>query len=163
MASNSLKIVNPDGSINEWGYIAVVDNIVLDPDGLDEFVGEDDDAGFTKGRTRKLRRHANSAGGKLRQQDDENQTEDVTPRNCRIRAQLDTRKTGAKGFSKVTLSLPEENLMEADLSYVDDYIIKFLQIWTGDSRLGMPPPAANPARSNARKFMFGVMMLTKCR
>jgi hypothetical protein len=161
MPTNSLKIVNPaDGSINEVGYIAVVDKLILDPDGLDDFAGEDDDAGFTKARTRKLRKHANSGGGKLRQQDDQDQPEDVTPKNCRIRAQLDTRKTGRRGFSKITVSLPEEDLQIGDLNYIDDYIDKFLMIRSGSH---LPGQTSDATAKNARKFMFGVMMLTKCR
>jgi hypothetical protein len=160
MPTNSLKIVNANGTINEAGYIAVVEKLVLDADGLDDFVGEEDEAGFTKARTRKLRRHANSDGGTLRQMDDQDVPEDVTPKNCRIRAQLDTRKPCRRGYSKVTVSLPEEDLRIGDLNYIDDYIEKFLTIRSGAA---LPVPTNNAAAQNARKFMFGVMMLTKCR
>ncbi len=160
MPTNSLKIVNGNGTINEAGYIAVVDKLILDADGLDDFAGEDDEAGFTRARTRKLRKHANSGGGTLRQLDEQDQPEDVTPKNCRIRAQLDTRKTGRRGFNKVTVTLPEEELQAADLNYIDDYIAKFLMIRSGAN---MPAQTSNAAAQNARKFMFGVMLLTKCR
>jgi hypothetical protein len=163
MASNSLKIVNTDGSINEGGYIAVVKNIVLDPDGMDDFVGEDDDARFTKARTRKLRRWATSDNGLLQQLDEEDAPKDVTPQNCRIRAQFDARKESARGFSKVTISLPETSLTTADLDYIDRYVLKYLQIRTGASGTTLPGAASADTERKARMFMFGVFMLTKCR
>lgn len=160
MPTNSLKIVNQDGTINEAGYIAVVENIILNQDGLDDFSGEEGDSRFTKARTKKLRNHANSGGGKLKQLDDQDQPEEVTTKNCRVRAELDTRKASRKGFSKVTVSLPEEDLQVGDLNYIDDYIAKFLFI---RSATNLPGPSSADAARNARKFMFGVMMLTKCR
>jgi len=163
MPSNSLKIVNSDSSINEGGYIAVVQNLVLNADQMDDFVGEDDDASFTKARTRKLRKWATSASGILQQLDEQDNPDDVTPRTCRIRAQLDVRKESKRGFSKVTISLPENSLVVGDLAYIDNYVLKYLQIRTGSTSTTLPGSASTTAENNARMFMFGAFMLTKCR
>lgn len=161
MAKNSLKIVNANGSINEAGYIAVVDKIVLSDEGLDTFVGEDVDDRFTKARTRQLVKYATDGTNAVVQQlDEQDAPVDVTPKNCRIRAQLDVRKPDRRGFNKVTLSMPEEALVVGDLNYLDEYIEKFLQIRSG---VALPAQTSPAAARNARKYMFGVLMLTKCR
>lgn len=169
MASNSLRISNTDANatINEEGYIAVVKKLILDPDGFEDFVGEDEDQEkFSKARTKMLRELAESKGGQLQQRDEDDQVEQVTRSNCRIRATPDKRKDSPKGFSKVTISLPEEPLSAADLNYIDDYIAKYIEIRTkrADGTFDALPNASSQDNAKrARMFVLGMMMLTRCR
>ena len=69
----------------------------------------------------------------------------------------------AQGFSKVTVSLPEAALAAADLDYIDKYVTKFLQIRTASAATQLPAAATPADARQARMFMFGAFMLTKCR
>ncbi|CAN5294203.1 hypothetical protein BH10PSE7_BH10PSE7_39050 [soil metagenome] len=165
MASSSLKIVNegvadPVDQINHQGYIEVVEQAILDPDGFEDFCQEDDNGGFTRARTKLLIAWANSHGGRLKQLDHTGSPVNVTKDNCRIRARADVRAESGT-FSKITISVPEEQIAVGDLVYVDHYISKFLDIYRNGTTL--PAPTSTASARNARKFMFGVMMLTKCR
>lgn len=161
MATNSLRISNVDGTLNEAGYIEIVEKIILDRDGFEDFTGEDEDDGkFTKARTGMLKKHAEVAGGLLQQKDNSGGVESVTRTNCRIRAKPDVRRQGGNGFSKVTVTMPEEPLAISDLDYIDDYITKYLEIRSGAP---LPPATSQAAARRARKFVFGMMMLTRCR
>jgi hypothetical protein len=162
---NSLKIVDKNsGEISPAGYAAVVENLILNQANLEDFDGADND--FTAERTRKLIRYAttdaqgNATNAEIKQLDHSNQLETVTPNNCRIKAKRDRRRP-ATGNSKVTVPLPEQALNIAELDYIDNYIRKFIEVYAPGASL--PGPGTEVTARQARKYMLGVFMLTKCR
>lgn len=165
MAANSLKIVvngemDPVKQINHEGYIEVVEQLIFDvgnTGNFDDFA--DDGGGFSRTRTSLLLKYANSKGGVLRQLNAGGAPEDVDRKNCRIRADADIRRQN--GSSRITISVPENKLTDGDLTYIDDFINKFLDIYKTGTTL--PTPTSDTTAKNARKFAFGMMMLTKCR
>jgi hypothetical protein len=59
------------------------------------------------------------------------------------------------------MSLPEQALNVGDLVYIDNYIKKFMEVYNPDVQF---PQAKNDrTAAQARKYMLGVFMLTKCR
>jgi hypothetical protein len=161
---NSLKVVDGNDEISVAGYTAVVENIILNAAQLADFESGPND--FTADRTRKLIRHAatdgqgNRTGAVIKQLDHNDQPETLTPENCRIKAKRDKPRP-ANGHSEVTMSLPEQALNVGDLVYIDNYIKKFMEVYNPDVQF---PQAKNDrTAAQARKYMLGVFMLTKCR
>jgi hypothetical protein len=161
---NSLKIVdNNSGEISPAGYAAVVENIILSPAGFEEFDGGPDD--FTAERTRKLIDAATNAQGSptnavIKQLNHSNELETISEANCRIKARKDRRRP-ATGHSNVTVALPEQPLNIGELDYIDNYIRKFIEVYKPGASL--PGPENDDTARQARKYMLGVFMLTKCR
>jgi hypothetical protein len=162
---NSLKIVDKDsGEVSPAGYAAVVENIILSSTGLEAFDSGPDD--FTAERTKKLIQNAekNAQGAPtnavIKQLNHNNELETINENNCRIKAKRDRRRP-ATGHSNVTVPLPEQALNIGELDYIDIYLRKFLEIYNPDFQF--PNPKTDRSAQQARKYMFGVFMFTKCR
>lgn len=163
---HSLKLVKTGTStLDPPSYISVVDKIVLDAAGLEDFGGDDEDAGFTKRRTKKLI-DSLAAGAEIQQEDENGVAFVVKPKNTRIRANTDESmpdSTSIKKPSRVTISLPARALNLADLDYTENLVLEFLKIYTANAGYALPAPGGGSARTDAWKFLFGTMLLTKCR
>jgi hypothetical protein len=161
---NSLKIVDKNsGEISPAGYAAVVENIILSPAGFEKFDKGPDD--FTAERTKILVDAAASSQGRptnavIKQLNHSNEREIISEANCRIRAKKDRRRP-ATGHGNVTVPLPEQPLNIGELDYIDNYIRKFIEVYKPGASL--PGPENDETARQARKYMLGVFMLTKCR
>ena len=119
MAKQSLKIVvaqtgTPGNVISRKGYISVVDQLIVDQNGLEDFAGDEEEIGFSKRRTKLLLKFAKNksdgtaTGAEITQLSHTGAIERTTKTNLKIRANNDVRRTQAAGFNKTTISLPEE-------------------------------------------------------
>jgi hypothetical protein len=137
------------------GYINVVDNLVETPGNLDDFLeaepGERADILNTyAGRETNadgsvtilnVQHEKKGGGGSV----------PISKDNCRILLELDHRTIKRK--SKHTISVPEEFVTAVsppDLSYLQPYIDIIVSL-----------DASN--KPKAQKFLFGIMLLTRCR
>jgi hypothetical protein len=161
---NSLKIVDKNtGEISPAGYAAVVENIILSPTGFEKFDRGPDD--FAPERTKMLVDAAANAQGHptnavIKQLNHSNEPETINEDNCRIKAKKDRRRPAA-GHGNVTVPLPEQPLNIGELDYIDNYIRKFIEVYKPGASL--PDPENRDTARQARKYMLGVFMLTKCR
>jgi hypothetical protein len=178
MAKNSLKIVKkpvnpsdpPTDEISSDGYISVVDQMIVDADGFEDFVGDEEEVGFSRRRTKFLLRIAGRkadstpTNAEITQLAPGGGVERVTKQNLKIRSNADARRpSSGAAFGKMTIALPEESFDPGAIDYIDNYILTFLREWTGNPSLAMPAAPSNAAKARARKFMFGAMLLTRCR
>jgi hypothetical protein len=165
--------VNPDPYqawtiFDEQGYVNVVMNLIYtanlgtDPQTLLDYLDAD-----PNDRPDMLQDYCNSPipapGTPLNQrqylvfqQKSNGNTEPISQANCRIYAEKD-RKQGPRR-SRVTQPIPDAAIN--DFSYLNTYAQKISDLWNGNQN-AVPPVAQD--RAKCVKFMFGVMMLTRCR
>jgi hypothetical protein len=165
-----LKVFDANGVVAVQGYVNVVNALVSQPNpnveqtNLRKFLDADpedrpemlqkfaDDPTNTTGRPIFHVEHEKEGGGSVSINND----------NCRIFAQRDQRQKGNKNRSRVTMPIPVEGIQ--DFSYLDDYIKTIVLLWNGaPAGPGGVPPAIQPNPEMCRRFMFGMMMLTRCR
>jgi hypothetical protein len=170
------------GGPSEDGYVLVVDNLIFgaaDDDGenmyRDFLVAEPDErvdilkeaaTVFDKaGKPKKtyLVTHLKVNGGKgLGKIKDE--TEEIDSANCRIFVERDKRKRRRLPKSRFTIALPEDKPKD-NVDYLQPYaeiIHKLYSEADAYDANGQPDKAAE-RRSRAHRFMFGMMLLTRCR
>jgi len=77
----------------------------------------------------------------------------VTKANTRIDVSYDNDIVDPKGRRRTNINLPEK--VPENLEYLDDYVRKVCE-------LSNAPIPGGQDLANARKFLFGVMLLTRC-
>jgi hypothetical protein len=75
----------------------------------------------------------------------------ITENNCQIHVHIDKRKVGNRP-SKHTMSFP--GIMPPDTGYLDRYVTAIVELY-GDG--------SNANVKNACDFLYGIMLLTRCR
>jgi hypothetical protein len=157
--------------IEPQGYIDVTKKLIMDKGNFYEFVSADPDErpGILQGYAGK------DAYGKFLvehvyfDQYGVEKSEVIDNDNCEIVAQKDRRKKGNKKPSRVTMPIPPEYV--PNVSYLDEYIIQIHAYWD-EYKNQYPTQNCTTAKSageiaadkdNARQFLFGIMLLTRCR
>ena len=146
-----LKITDANGNILVDGYVNVVTQMVFTPDAnteqrnLRDFLDAE-----PENRPTMLQKFTdpNATGQFIVKQERFNgNLVAIDDDNCRIVAQKDA-KQRARNRSRVTMPIPDAPI--SDFSYLDDYARNVHDLFETD-------------REKCRRFMFGVMMLTRCR
>jgi hypothetical protein len=151
---SGLKIVKKDGAgqptedICPDGYVAVTAGIILDQDGFDDFKG----TGNPGARADYLKSVVDDAVASCVVT---TKTKDVaiSHANCHVFADPDVNYDHAQNQkAKHTVPMPPEYL--TTLCYLDEYIQPLVDMWTNTKV---------DEKEKARRYLYGVMMLTKCR
>lgn len=86
--------------------------------------------------------------------------------NCSIRVEKDKRKRKNKNKpSRYSISFPEGNGISAP-GYLDRYAMEIFKLYSQAYNVTLPNPLPIPNQAlldRAHRFMFGMMMLTRCR
>lgn len=136
-----------DSRPNVQGYVNLVDNLILDSTRFQEFLDatkrERADlmqtaAGTDESGQPCVIEHETTAGV----------SEAICGNNCRVEVSRDRRKVGR--YSQVTLKIPETRLYYG-VNYVSSYAEEVHRLWNEGQQ------------ERACKFMFGVMLLARCR
>jgi hypothetical protein len=165
---NGLKITIPDAqgqptdAVSRGGYIQVFRELVEDPNGFQTFTGPPQ--GWNTGKADRLATVARNGGGvlSLRIDDPQESVQLADGNNTSIRTEPDQRKNGGQ-VAKITISMPERSLAVDELDYISINVLEFLRIYTGNDSYPMPNKASPDAKRDAQRFMFAIMLLTKCR
>jgi len=133
---------NTAGTPGEAGYISVTKEI-LKPNRFADFMEAD-----PAERADLLNSYSQMGSGGLNvfHETTVGGNEVINNGNCRIAVEIDARKLARR--SKHTLSFP--TIMPANVNYLQPYVDAVVALNT-----------SNPA--HARQFLFGVMLLTRCR
>ncbi len=156
---SGLKVVktdaagNPTPHINPAGYMAVTEKIILSKPGFKAFVGDHNGSGKPGKRAEDLQKVVQTNVPDAVVTTSNNNTP-ITKNNCQIKAVPDEDfHPGHK--AKHTVPMPPTFLNS--ISYLDEYIDAFLALWNDEKK----PEAQR--KDEGRKFLYGIMMLTKCR
>ncbi|WP_374311235.1 hypothetical protein [Dongia sp.] len=148
-----LKIVKPGTADvpDVDGYVNVVNNLILRLDKYLEFLGAEPD------ERPDLLQTAASNGTEgafiVKQILPNGDFEAIDNTNCKIFAERDVRKVKKK--SKVTVPMPD--MPPSNLNYLSVYATEIFNLYS------VSGAGQAAAREKAHKFMFGMMMLTRCR
>lgn len=147
-----LKINDGAGLPIAEGYIEVVNKIAFDTSERKVFLLADEDVRSDKLQAIVTKLNPGDTNYRVKQDknDGSGTFEEISSANCRIKAEPDEKKTATKR-SKVIMPINDAPFQtDADLSYLDGYLAKIATLWTSD-------------QPSARKFLFGMMMITRCR
>lgn len=167
---SGLKVVLSNGDMSPEGYIAVAENLLLNQTNLTAF--NSDGPNHAKKRVTRLQNYAAMGNDKIPtnakvQYEFTDGPHDITKDNCKIRANVDEPGGSSEDKVRVTMPLPEMALAETEsqLSYIDAYIRQFMMFWDPTYVWPDDPdkPGTPESRNKARKYILGVLMLTKCR
>lgn len=136
-----LKITDNAGNIIPTGYVRVVNNLILNEETFYEFVFAEPDE-----RADILQRTAQP--DIIKQQRADGQLEAITNNNCKILGEKDVKQKPNKK-SKVTIPIPDSRPTSVD--YLEKYAETIHNFYTAGDK------------ASAHKFLFGVMLLTRCR
>jgi hypothetical protein len=145
-----LKIIDNDDTVakilpNIAGYVNVVNNLILNDANYNQYLQADE-----KERPELLQAAAgvDAQGRKcvVEHQTASGASEPIDNDNCMIKAERDVKKLKVR--SKVTMPIPDTRPMSMD--YLDVYASALHDLYEQD-----------PDR--ARKFLFGIMLMTRCR
>ena len=133
---------------NKAGYINVVDNFILKPAAYNAFIKNANKAtrpsklqafaGVDENGVKCVVKHETTAGA----------LEPITNANCVVNVQVDKKKSGTGSKSKHNMSVPE--VRPTNVDYLSGYAKAIHDLYEDD-----------PVK--ACKFMFGMMLLTRCR
>lgn len=146
-----LKIIDNDDGIarrrpNVQGYVNLVENLVLDPARYSEFLDAEEDE-----RASLLQRAAGTdAQGRpcvIEQETSAGESEPIDEGNCRVLLTRDRKRVARR--SRVVMKLPDAPLY--DVEYLDVYIEELCRLHQDGEH------------ERACKFLFGMMLLTRCR
>lgn len=148
-----LKIVKKDRSggptvdICPDGYIKVTETIILSEIGFNDFVNGGNGTTHQAERAQALQDIVTNGAPDCVVT---TLTKDIaiSSANCHVRANPDKDHKAGK-VAHHSIPMPPE-FISTGLGYLDEYIQALLQLWATD-------------QDAARKFLYGVMMLTKCR
>jgi hypothetical protein len=171
-----LKIPTPDPTKpdgfdhdrpNVQGYVNVVDNLLIQNTYKDFLDADEDD------RPDKLQGYASNGGADPTcivfhevVANPVNEFKPIDNDNCAIRVEKDKRKRKNKNkASRFRISFPEGNAL-ASPSYLDRYAMEIFKLYALAYGVALPNPLPAPIQPHldqAHKFMFGMMLLTRCR
>jgi hypothetical protein len=141
----------PVKTIYKEGYISVAENLILIEENFYEFLDADPEE-----RPALLQKHAgrDPNNNKLVEHmlPDNTTSEIIDNTNCRIVAQKDARKKGNNKPSRVTMPMPDTRPL--DFGYLAEYAQIIHNYYLSGT---------NADKDKAHKFLFGVMLLTRCR
>jgi hypothetical protein len=171
-----LKIPKPDATKpdgfdhdmpNVDGYVNVVDSLLVQATYKDFLDADEDD------RPEKLQSYA-SKGGTVPScvvfhevvASPKNEFKSIDNDNCAIRVEKDKRKRKNKNkASRFRISFPEGNKLDPP-GYLDRYALEIFGLYAKGYGVKLPDPLVvkdQNALDKAHKFMFGMMLLTRCR
>jgi hypothetical protein len=113
-------------------------------------------------RTDLLKQYATTAHKIYQQTRNPIQDVEINANNCRVSIYNDERKKSAVTFGRHKMVLPEIQASDSPLTatYLDKYVQAIVELYYG----GTPPSGGTPAGlTNASEFLFGIMLLTRCR
>jgi hypothetical protein len=136
------------------GYIKVVDALFQSDASFDEFVDADEDE-----RSDMLQAYVGflptprpgSYHHKVTHMTADDSVVDIDHGNCLIKTEKDKAKAPHRKRAKVTIALPPKKPPNFD--YLQAYAEVIHDLYEGDAT----------DKANAHKFLFGVMLLTRCR
>jgi len=150
---SGLKVVkkdangNPTHNINPAGYMAVTQKIILEQAGFSGFVDGGNGSGNPGERAKFLQDVVQNNVQDAVVTTSNNNTP-ITKDNCLVTAVPDE---DLRPGHKARHSVPMPPTPLNSITYLDEYINAFLDLWN------------NGQKDDARKFLYGIMMLTKCR
>jgi hypothetical protein len=164
MAKIRIQDTAKNDSPSEDGYVAVVDNLILnqnDPDIYEDFIEAEPDervemlieAAKNSKKTFVVTHLAVRPNGT-------DKIEVIKPENCKIFLEKDKRRRPRFKKSRFTIAMPDKK--PEHVNYLQPYAQIIHDLYTQADGVGTPERAA-ALREKAHKFMFGVMMLTRCR
>jgi hypothetical protein len=171
-----LKIPTPDPTKpdgfdhdrpNVQGYVNVVDNLLVQRTYRDFLDADEDD------RPDKLQDYASNGGADPTCAvfheviaSPVNEFKKIDDDNCSIRVEKDKRKRKNKNKpSRFRISFPEGNRLDPP-GYLDRYALEIFKLYAQGYGVALPNPLViqdQNALDRAHKFMFGMMLLTRCR
>ena len=146
------------------GYISVSTEL-LNPQTRDEFLLK-----YSSEGPELLNKYSEKSSGGLYVQHetvDDNgvkASEKILTSNCKIKVEEDKRKNPKKNNDKShhTISFPDAEGFPLNLNYLQPYVNAIIELNNGvPASPGVP--AVKPSPTDACKFLFGVMLLTRCR
>jgi hypothetical protein len=158
-------------SIGVDGYVNVV-NSLKDQTKYEKFVGADEDD-----RPKILQLYANGLNwnGSLptnpppefnihQQLSNGSDREPIDDENCSIRVERDREKRRARAKpGRYTISLPEDKPLN-EPAYLAGYAQEIFTLYCQGHGIAVPTRVTDPSKlEKAHRFMFGMMMLTRCR
>lgn len=144
---SGLAIFDVNGKPVVDAYVEIVDEIVMDAAQFENFT----EARGPKKKARKLRNLVRGTGATLTHVAN-GAEEEIDPDHVSVDAEVDWPAMQSGGRARYTVPLPPAH--QADLNYLGKYAQEIVDLYnTG--------VAAD--KDKAHRFMFGVMMLTRCR
>jgi hypothetical protein len=142
----------PVKSLFKEGYIRVVDNLIGVEQNYYDFLDAEENE-----RPEMLREYAGKDSNNNWVLEhvlpDETKSEVIDNTNCRIFGQKDKKKKGAGKPSRVTIPIPHARPSDPDWTYLHEYAQAIHDYYQGNDE----------SKRNGRKFLFGIMLLTRCR
>jgi hypothetical protein len=157
-----LKIAdNADATVpSKRGYINVVDNLILNQGNYDAFRTNVD----KKTRPTRLQGFAgideNNIKCVVKHEPKNSAIEPIDDNNCDIEVHEDKRKDAGNPKSKYNVGFPEERPQNVD--YLERYVRALYELYDLAVK-EIDPVKKAKYTSDACKFMFGMMLLTRCR
>lgn len=149
------------------GYVNVVDNLLVEATYKDFIAADEDD------RPDMLNAYASNNGASPNiavfhevVANPQNEFVKIDNDNCAIRVEKDKRKRKNKNkASRFRISFPEGQKLESP-NYLDRYAMEVFKLYAQAYGVVLPNPLPVPNQAlldKTHKFMFGIMLLTRCR
>jgi hypothetical protein len=143
MAKLKIIVPNTNDEPDVDGYVLVVNNLVGQIEKYLEFLDADPD------ERPALLQAAATGNHVVKQLAPDGTFEAISNTNCKIVAQRDARRRTGNKPSRVTMPIPD--VPPANFNYLAGYAQKIVALYAAGEQ------------DKAHKFMFGIMMLTRCR